>query len=351
MALNKLNVPLQLQRAIMDTLQGASIQITFSNSTTDKINVTRGVRQGDPLSALLFIIAIDPLLQTLTEITYDPESPLTGPHAFADDLDLLANDAETMNKMWSQITKFTEATGMEINMKKSSNARNKTARDHGNTASLEKDHDVIEELPQNAPFKALGVLFTADGDWNHHKRRVRHKFMGILQSCRKKRITDIQYIEVINVMLLSALTYGMSVVPYDEVNITALNDFMHKEVCRRLRIQDNSGWNDWLTLSREKGGLGLYNIRYLHDAQYTNSFMNVIRGPDCPAKMALMKENSEDGFSPTNAEASNSSWKHLTQILEQRNASIHSTKPDRSSEEIREVIRKTRRSKSTYRST
>ena len=282
MALESVNVPIPLQRAILDTLHGASIQLTFDNSTTEKINLTRGVRQGDPLSALLFIIAIDPLLHRLEETAKNTEDPLTGPHAFADDLDLISNDVETMENMWSNVKEFTDTTGLEINMKKSSYTRNKTARDNKSKARIENGADAIEELPPNAPFKALGVLFTPDGDWNHHKRKVRGKFMGILQSFRKKKITDIQYIEVINVMLFTALTYGMSVVPYDEIQIKALNDFMHEEVCRRLRIPERTGWADWMTLSRDKGGLGLYNIEDLHDAQYVNNFLNIIRGPNSP---------------------------------------------------------------------
>jgi hypothetical protein len=58
-SLKQFKIPTKLQNLITLTLQNTTAQVRVNNDLTDAININTGVRQGDPLSALLFSMVID----------------------------------------------------------------------------------------------------------------------------------------------------------------------------------------------------------------------------------------------------------------------------------------------------
>jgi hypothetical protein len=53
------NIPAKLQKLKALTLTGTNAVVKINNEFADKFNVQTGVKQGDPLSATLFSIAMD----------------------------------------------------------------------------------------------------------------------------------------------------------------------------------------------------------------------------------------------------------------------------------------------------
>ncbi|NWT91032.1 PO21 protein, partial [Lanius ludovicianus] len=74
--------------------------ITTGKTQTDHIQIQIGVKQGDPLSPLLFNLAMDPLLCKLEECGkgYHRGSSSVTAMAFADDLVLLSDSWENMKQ-------------------------------------------------------------------------------------------------------------------------------------------------------------------------------------------------------------------------------------------------------------
>ena len=64
-ALETYNFPESFQRTIQFLYENAETSVMINGVLSKPFNVTRGVRQGDPLSCLLFNIAIEPLANLL----------------------------------------------------------------------------------------------------------------------------------------------------------------------------------------------------------------------------------------------------------------------------------------------
>ena len=79
-----------------------------------------GVRQGDPLSPLLFNLAIDPLLHALESLGRGVKIAGTGlvAMAFADDLVLLSESWENMNHNICILDDFCMLTGLKVHARK-----------------------------------------------------------------------------------------------------------------------------------------------------------------------------------------------------------------------------------------
>ena len=93
-------------------LTGATLRILVNGTLSATLPVTSGVRQGDPLSPLLFNLALEPLLLALERAAIKAQ-------AHADDTALaLASPSEALRAL-SIITHYEDASGMLLNRGKS----------------------------------------------------------------------------------------------------------------------------------------------------------------------------------------------------------------------------------------
>jgi hypothetical protein len=136
---------------------------------------------------------------------------------------------------------------MEANVTKCAYIRNEQAHAQNNSARFYEIGDKIPEQALETPFKILGVFFATNLDWTYHKQITKGRIFGQLKTLARRRITDVQLVEVVNVMLMTALTYGMQNVPYSMKELDALEAIIHRQLRIRLKIcTDPKGWKDWL---------------------------------------------------------------------------------------------------------
>lgn len=109
------------------TLQSSSSSVMLNGCPGPKIKHMRGLRQGDPLSPYLFILAMDVLNRIFEIATEDGFlTPLKGRHAklrlslYADDAVIFTNPSRgDINVIMQIMEAFGDATGLRINMSKS----------------------------------------------------------------------------------------------------------------------------------------------------------------------------------------------------------------------------------------
>ncbi len=102
---NKVNFPPWFKNFVKGSLSAVKVAPFFGGELTDWIDILRGVKQGCPLSPLLFIIAYDPLLHSLSRIEGIER------FAFADDLALFCDSVARISPALSLINHFSLVQG------------------------------------------------------------------------------------------------------------------------------------------------------------------------------------------------------------------------------------------------
>lgn len=111
--LEKAGFPPWVVNFIKASLLEVKVAPCFGNDFSLWIDILRGVKQGCPLSPLIFIIAYDPLLTALSTL------PNIKAYAFADDLALTAFSIHDISPALVTISHFSSLSGLGVNKTKS----------------------------------------------------------------------------------------------------------------------------------------------------------------------------------------------------------------------------------------
>jgi hypothetical protein len=151
----------------------SSSRVLVNGQPTRGIRHARGLRQGDPLSPLLFIIAIDPL-QRIIELAAQKEvlKPILPSSAqlrcslYADDAAIFSDPSATeLRNLYKILSFFGECSGLKINIAKTK------------IYSIRMDTNEIPQMLQNFPGKICKFL---------------GKYLGLPLHTRKLRRIEVQ---------------------------------------------------------------------------------------------------------------------------------------------------------------
>lgn len=209
---------------LMNLCNGQKTSIRYDEGSMD-VELRKGVRQGWPLSPILFLLVIDELLAELnkadgfqvTSASLEKDT-ITG-LAFADDIILYSSSEHGMKRHLDTTVAWCNARGMRINPKKSSAIYLK---------SVPKQKKV---LITPSPFSVLGEAIPDKGDafervlgvHMHHTGKVDHKlddFTRDLELVRKSSLRPMQKISMLVNCLIPMVKFRLV---YGFANIGACN--------------------------------------------------------------------------------------------------------------------------------
>ena len=228
---------------IADLYKGASVVVrTPVGDTAPVPNGGRGTVQGDTLSPLLFLLAIDPLLAWLEagghEYGFSTSKEKVGPLAYADDLAILAPSHEHLWQQAAKVARFNEYMGMESNFAPDKTAwtvarwslRGKAAMQH----TLRMGEHTVPNIPPSQPYVYLGVHIPLTLDFRAHvatlKERVRQRSRAIANAKCNPGLA----LRMLEMVVRPAVRYSMGLGVLSLADVRSLNsDFAAaaKKVC------------------------------------------------------------------------------------------------------------------------
>ncbi|MBS3168446.1 hypothetical protein J4216_04930 [Candidatus Woesearchaeota archaeon] len=273
----------QLERIGLNTNQIKLMENLYKNNTTqiitkygltEKFSYENGVRQGCPLSPVLFIIFFDPIIDYLEKrkekdgFKFENNKIKNGPKevnddfwisvlGFADDLALIASSIFGAQWQIKQLEDFLTSFGMKLNVKK-------TKLMTVNVKELEDDVCVynipIEWIKKNA-FKYLGIWINSDLDWLEHRNYVIAKIQTVINLIEKKVIlTTQQKIEILNSTASAMVSYGSISHGLTEETLEQIDIMIRKSIKRSIRTHGSLP-NSVIHGNKKSGGLGVVSVK------------------------------------------------------------------------------------------
>jgi hypothetical protein len=214
-ALARHRAPLSFIELVQNQYKNSSTTITYKNLYSKKIQILRGVKQGDALSPLLFNLVTDELFSILgNQFGYRIENiGSTNIKCFADDIVLVSGTKVGMGQMITDTVKFLDERGLKVNAQKCMSIGLAKGYKGKKSKILTDPIFTIKGIPipilghiENYT-KYLGINFTSVGSINANVTKNRIEI--ILQKLLKIPLKPQQKIDLLRSHILPLFIYQL----------------------------------------------------------------------------------------------------------------------------------------------
>jgi hypothetical protein len=271
-ALKRNGCPSEFIDLVVDQYHQVTTRISYGKDSSPIIELRRGVKQGDPMSSILFNLVIDELFEIIGD-RFGYEIAGVGSvnaRAFADDIALVSGTEVGMQKLLLETEEFLSNRGLELNVKKciaiclrkagkvkKSQIADSTVQ---NPPKFVIKTEPIRLLGVNEQCRYLGVQYTPLGAID--ARVPVSELKAALTSLEKAPLKPQQKILMLRSYLIPRFIHAFT---YTECypKLIAQQDRMIRRWLKKILRLPDSLCSDFLYLPTKEGGLGvgkLYNI-------------------------------------------------------------------------------------------
>ena len=251
-------------RIMADTVQGG----------TEWIQVKRGIRQGCPMSPLLFGLYIDWVTETLEEVRGEAEPKNL---LYADDMMVWANSKEAITNRLQKVSQALTDLGLAVNWGKTTVQANRMAQlaNPGGEIQLQVQGSVktLKSLKPTEAVRYLGIYVDAEMEANKGRELLTEKVKQKIENIAQLPANPMTKAMLIKSKIISAINYTQGV--------QAIGQQWCQEIDRTIYQAITGGYGGMSRCRREvlyrgvvKGGLGMMSV----EDQYKVARLRVIAG-------------------------------------------------------------------------
>lgn len=239
----------------------SSTTLDVGTEKSSPVVVGRGVRQGDPLSPLLFNMALDLVLANLPKgVGYRLETELVSALAYADDLVLMAGSKVGLQSCIDAVDKFGQMMGLKLNHTKCSvlsmvpdGKRKKVHYLSDRTFKIGKRW--LKQVSCVERWRYLGVDFVSSGSVT-----VEHNIKEALNNITKAPLKPQQRLELVRVHLIPRFLHGLVLGSISEDRLRVIDVQIRAAVRKWLRLPADVPTAYFHAASKD-GGLAIPSLR------------------------------------------------------------------------------------------
>ena len=257
--LQKMGFGTQFVTWVKSLYNNISSCILINGWKSKSFSLSRGIRQGCPLSALLFILASDFMStnirndKTINGIQFrdDPNMEIKITQ-LADDTTIFVNDNKSIGNVITAIERFGKTSGLMMNLKKSEGMW------LGNTMPSDIDNNIRWT---DKPVKSLGIYFGKD---KHVVEELNWKpkisnIDRLLNSWKRRNLTYYGKVCIVKTLGLSQIIYNASMISVPKYVINIVNkrifQFLWGSKCEKVKRETITGYMEY-------GGLDFPHVEY-----------------------------------------------------------------------------------------
>jgi hypothetical protein len=218
-AMEQRGFPEWTRRVVEDMYTGASSVIELKGRRSRPVRWRRGVKQGCPLSPLLFNLCVEPLIQAIRRsqagrgafVDVGDERVEFSVQAYADDVVFISQEPEGIQEMLETLGRFVEWSQMEVNAKKCATASYMIDEQRHRstlTANLQFKGNAIPNLTMKESLKYLGTAVAARRTVKLEAIEAKLEEMKIkLQKIEGSKLLAVQKIDAIKTFVLPSIDF------------------------------------------------------------------------------------------------------------------------------------------------
>jgi hypothetical protein len=297
------NFPEWTQRVVWNMYEGATSVIETSGSRSRKIAWKRGVKQGCPLSPLLFNLCLEPLLQAIslecadmgTFVGFGENRIEFLVQAYADDVIFISKTANGIKAMLEVLERFVNWSRMEVNAKKCATASYMIDSNYHRSSLAETLKFKNQEIPNLTLAQSLKYLGTAVAPRRRVKlEAIEAKLTEVrvrLQKIMESPLLTVQKIDAVKTFLLPTLDFAMLNGDVGQEQLAMLDRHIRRTIDEALRVRGlpvechHASWRD--------GGLSYPSLVDRRRVLMVRSFGQMMMSRDKKVREA-MREMSEE---------------------------------------------------------
>lgn len=264
-SLRRIGLPPLMLQMVLALYSFPKARIRVNGELSGAFSVSNGTRQGCPLSPLIFILTMEPMLRRLKD---NPAIKGVGVlhnqyklAAYADDILLFLTDPiTTIPNLLADFTLFKNLSNLQINFEKSK-ALNITLPI--TTVALCKHNFPFSW--ENSDISYLGIKLTTNLS-DLYAKNFLPLILSIQSDLRKWHLGSFSWlgrIAILKMNILPRILYLLQAIP---INLPTSFFLSYKRICRNFIWATKAPRLSWvrLTLPKQLGGLGLPDIQKYH---------------------------------------------------------------------------------------
>ena len=223
-----------------------------------KVNIKRGIFQGDSLSLLLFVICMRPLTEILREVPmgYTLKCGEKFNHLlFMDDLKIYGKNEREVNALVSTIELFSTDIGMEFGTKKCGTLVLKRGKVVKSDVLELRSGEQIKKVEEDG-YKYLGITEFDKIKESTMKESFRKEYLRRTKAIMKSRLNGKNIIKAMNTWAVSLMRYGAGIVKWTLNELGEMDRKTRKIMTMNKEFHPKSDVNR-LYVKRSSGGRGL----------------------------------------------------------------------------------------------
>ena len=285
--LTQYNCPPQTLKLIMEMHTKRALRFKIEGHIGLPIKPQRGVAQGSPLSCILFVLCMQPLLKRL-QTTGSGLWGLKDDVAYVDDLTLLAPTASDLEQKWGVVREFEQWSGMRINIAKCE--YDTTEVDPEKWATLPGVKNMRAQEKDANAVRVLGFWLNASGDREDQIQKIVTSIRIATHHMKRKLISPAIAKGIINMILSARLNYTAQ---NNEIPLAAQKQI--KDACQTLAKQQYGFAQPSITAKLfahpTEGGMGLENPQNVADRATVAEYVLALNSEKEQYTAEIMRDN------------------------------------------------------------
>ena len=257
--------------------------IIINGKIVNGFRTLRGVKQGDALSCILFIMCMEPLLCNIAAnnrikcIRSARAGDLPKIYAYADDVNgLILNERDSLNEMFREYERLTNKSGLELNADKTE------ILPFSSEGFIEKDFEINylnkrHIVTAKKEIKVNGVLLQQNFEamQNSNVLLVKGKMESQLRKWSTRQLTLLGKILLLKTYGISQIVFLMQSMILNQCHFKSLNEILYRFLWNRNFLAAKAPdriKREIINTPITEGGLGMLDISELDDSLKLRAF-------------------------------------------------------------------------------